>query len=199
LRTFGYGHPSGKVAPITARLRLFDSMQQVVVGYLHWLILGLLKKVIRLVRKRLLGKAKWAEAVLAAMDMGVADCDRRCAWAGGVPAFSMVVNFLNGDLTRRLGDLVMYAACDMVGGGSSPPGGKAAQLHRVKAMQGLVDVQRAVHLLLLPDARAHMQRQGVDLLLRAVGSLNALFPVSGALAKRTCLPHWLHDGLLCRS
>ena len=179
----GYAH-KGALSLLTERLAGFDCMVQTRVGTLHIIWLGVVRKGIKLWYKRALGggkssstRAAWAAHKLLQYDAALADFDRQCGSTGKLPQFAAMANFLNGDLARRLADvLVLSVAAAVEGCPGEPP---AKQQQTETAMCGMVKVLRGIHTLQIRDAPRAMRERGAALLWAGVLELDKAFPANG--------------------
>lgn len=184
-------------APYTSRLPSFDNFQQLIVGPLHFAILGVLRKSLVLLMKRTVGQngttlSEYLKAPLAALEAALDDEDKHCSWTQRVLSIRAMVKFLNGGLTARLLEVFLFAVNEVVALGKAD-----SKQQRVNAMSGLVDFVFGVRYMMQAPSTPRAKREAKRLMIAGVTALALAFPPgthkgTGAKGLNTVLAHLTH-------
>ena len=181
-------------SPYTARLPSFDNFQQLVVGPLHFGILGVLRKGLVLLAKRSVGAngtplAEYLREPLAALEAALDDDDRHCSWTARVVNFRGIAKSLNGVLTSRLVEVFLFAVNEVVALGRDE-----TRRQRINAMSGLVDFVHGLWYMMQAPSTERSRSEAVRLMVSGVKLLARAFPPAthkgdGARGLHTVLAH----------
>jgi hypothetical protein len=177
-------------------------MLQVVVGPLHAYVLGTMRKALRLMVKRfgMAGRelSVQQKAAMCALEASLADADRHCIWTQRVGSFRAVVPFLNGVLTKRVLEVFIFSAPELLQVGAST---SVTLQQRRDAMAGLITYmhgfRQCFQVPLTERAKAHASAN----LAAGVRLMHKAFPPNarkgeGANGMCSILPHVsLHSNL----
>ena len=182
------------VSAYTARLPSFDNFQQLIVGPLHFAILGVLRKALVLLGKRNLGAngsalADYLRELIAALEAALDDDDKHCSWTARVANFRAIVKSLNGVLTSRLLEVFLFAVNEVVALGRDD-----TKRQRIDAMTGLVDYVHGLRYMMQAPSTERSRTEAVRLMVAGVKALARAFPPDthkgdGARGLHTVLAH----------
>ena len=181
-------------APYVEHLASFDCNLQIVIGKLHFCILGVFRKGLKLLAKRHMSLGSSALSALLSnlireFDAATRDVDRQCGWTAKVRSLRAAVKFFNGELTQRFMEVVLFAIPEVIACGKA-----AERQQRVDAMRGLVQFMHGLRYAGQEPLTERAVEEAARLMESGIRLLDAAFPPcgrkgEGANGIRSVLPH----------